>query len=75
MGLIEKITSVENMELAMNRVKSNKGTAGIDKMTVDEMDQYFHEHGAKLRKQIQESINQNQSEEPISQKQMGREDR
>lgn len=54
MRLIEKITSVENMELAIGRVKSNKGTAGIDKMTVDEMDQYFHEHGTKLRKQIQE---------------------
>lgn len=54
MRLIEKIASVENMELAISRVKSNKGTFGIDKMTVDELDQSFHEYGAKLRKQIQE---------------------
>ena len=32
MRLIEKILSKENVEQAIRKVKSNKGTPGIDKM-------------------------------------------
>lgn len=35
MSLIEEILSVENMNEAIKKVKSNKGASGIDKMTVD----------------------------------------
>ena len=44
MSLIEEILSVENMNEAIKRVKSNKGASGIDKMTVDQIDAYFNEH-------------------------------
>ena len=33
MSLIEEILSVENMNEAIKKVKSNKGASGIDKMT------------------------------------------
>lgn len=45
MELIKKIVSRDNMHEAIVRVKSNKGAAGIDGMTVDELDSYFKEHG------------------------------
>ena len=44
MSLIEEILSVENMNEAIKKVKSNKGASGIDKMTVDQIDAYFNEH-------------------------------
>lgn len=52
MRLIEMITSVGNMELAIAKVKSNKGAPGMDKMTVEEIDGYFHEHRKELINQI-----------------------
>ncbi|MGJ0777583.1 group II intron reverse transcriptase/maturase, partial [Faecalicoccus pleomorphus] len=39
---------------AMKRVKSNKGVAGVDQMTVDEMDEYFRIHRETIKKQIME---------------------
>ena len=47
MSLIEEILSVENMNEAIKKVKSNKGASGIDKMTVDQIDAYFNEHREK----------------------------
>ena len=41
MELMEKILSRENMLSALKAVKRNKGAAGIDKVTVDELDEYF----------------------------------
>ena len=38
MELMEKILSRENMLSALKAVKQNKGAAGIDKVTVDELD-------------------------------------
>ena len=52
MSLIEEILSVENLNEAIKRVKANKGTGGIDKMSVDKLEPYFNEH----RKEIIESI-------------------
>lgn len=52
MKLIEEILSEENLEEAIRRVKANKGVAGVDKMTVDQIDAYFEEH----RKEIKENI-------------------
>ncbi|MGM0111893.1 hypothetical protein [Enterococcus sp. DIV0187] len=54
MRMIEKITNVENIELAKAKVKSNKGEPGIDKMTVNEIDDYFQKHEAELSKQLRE---------------------
>jgi group II intron reverse transcriptase/maturase len=50
--LLEKILDRENMNLAYKNVKRNKGSHGIDKLTVDELLTYLREHGAKLREEI-----------------------
>lgn len=47
--LLEKILDRENMNLAFKRVKKNKGSHGIDKLTTDELLEYLRENGAKLR--------------------------
>ena len=52
MKLMEVILQDENLEEAIKRVKSNKGVAGVDKMTVDEIDEYFHIHRETIKKQI-----------------------
>lgn len=44
MRLIEEILSEENLEEAIKKVKANKGVAGVDKMTVNQIDSYFEEH-------------------------------
>ena len=41
MGLIEEILSEQNLNEAIKVVKRNKGAAGIDKITVNELDEYF----------------------------------
>ena len=43
--LIDRILSDGNIEAAIHAVKSNRGAAGIDKMTVDALEGYFMEHG------------------------------
>lgn len=54
MKLIEVILQDENLEEAIKRVKSNKGVAGVDKMTVDEIDEYFKSNKETIKKQILE---------------------
>ena len=48
MKLIEEILSEANMKEAIKRVKANKGVAGVDKMTVDQIDAHFEEHGKEI---------------------------
>lgn len=50
--LIETILSDSNIELAIKKVKSNKGAPGIDSMTVDEIDKYFAEHKDEIKASI-----------------------
>ena len=52
MRVIEEIVSVENINEAIKKVKSNKGVAGVDKMTVYEIEEYF----SKYREEIVQSI-------------------
>ena len=54
MKLMEVILRDENLDEAMKRVKSNKGVAGVDKMTVDEIDAYFETNRETIKKQILE---------------------
>lgn len=42
--LIEEILSEENLKEAIKRVKANKGAPGVDKMSVDKLDEYFDTH-------------------------------
>ena len=52
MELIDRILSDENIEAAIHAVKSNKGAAGVDKMTVYALEGYFAEHGEEIKEQI-----------------------
>ena len=44
MKLIEKILSKENLQIAIKKVKQNKGAPGIDKMTVHEFEDWFDQY-------------------------------
>jgi len=50
--LLEKILSADNMNAAYKRVKRNKGSHGIDGMTVEELLPYLKEHGEELKEAI-----------------------
>lgn len=54
MKLMEVILQDENLEEAIKRVKSNKGVAGVDKITVDEVYEYFKSNKETIKKQILE---------------------
>ena len=54
MRLIEVILEDENLNEALNRVKSNKGVAGVDKMTIYEIDTYFQNNRERIKKEILE---------------------
>ena len=54
MELMEKILSRENMLSALKAVKRNKGAAGIDKITVDELDEYFRRNWTEMKTDILE---------------------
>ena len=50
--LIEWIIQDENIDRAIEVVKSNKGAPGIDNMTVFELDEYFSVHRDEIKDQI-----------------------
>ena len=54
MELIDRILSDSNLDAAIQAVKSNKGAAGIDKMTVYALEGYFAEHREGIKAQIRE---------------------
>ena len=49
--LMERVVSRPNLQNALKRVKSNKGSPGIDGMTVDELSAHLREHWVKIREQ------------------------
>lgn len=52
--LIEWILQDENIDKAIEAVKRNKGAAGVDGMTVDELDACFAQHREAVKNQIRE---------------------
>jgi RNA-directed DNA polymerase len=50
--LMEEVLRHENLEQAYKRVKRNKGAAGVDGMTVGELQNYVREHWTELREQL-----------------------
>lgn len=52
--LLEKILDRGNMNLAYENVKRNKGSHGIDRLTIDELLEYLKLNGAKLKRDILE---------------------
>ena len=45
--LLEQVLSPDNIKIAWMKVKSNKGTPGIDKMTIEEFPTYAEIHWQK----------------------------
>lgn len=62
MRLIERILSQDNLNEAIRRVKSNKGAPGVDKMTVDEIDEYFNIHKDSI---IESIMNMKYKPQPV----------
>jgi len=52
--LIEAVVERSNMILALHRVEKNRGSAGIDEMTVGELREYLKEHWPKIKEALLE---------------------
>jgi RNA-directed DNA polymerase len=50
--LMEEVCERENLKEALRRVKANKGSAGIDRMTVDGIADYLKQHWLAIRDQL-----------------------
>jgi len=50
--LMERVIERENAVKALKRVRRNKGSPGIDGMTVNELEPYLREHWTVLREQL-----------------------
>src|ERR1700747_1153118 len=50
--LMEEVCERENLKEALRRVKANKGSAGVDGMTVDEITSYLKQHWPAIREQL-----------------------
>jgi len=50
--LMEEIVERENLKEALRRVKANKGSPGVDGMTVDQLDDYLRQHWPAIREQL-----------------------
>ena len=51
-GLLEEILQRNNLNAAYKKVKSNKGSGGVDGMGVEELLTYLRKHGRDLNQQI-----------------------
>lgn len=52
-SLMERVLSRSNMQRALKRVKRNKGSAGIDGMSVDELGPWLAGHWLEIRAEIE----------------------
>ena len=50
--LMEEVCELENCKQALHRVKANKGSRGVDGMTVDELPEYLKQHGLEIGEQL-----------------------
>jgi len=51
-ALMEEVCDRENLKRALQRVKSNKGSAGVDGMTIDQLPAHLKEHWPTIRDQL-----------------------
>jgi len=52
--VMEEVVRKENLTKALKRVRLNKGSPGIDGMTVDELKDYLNTHWSEIREQLLE---------------------
>ena len=50
--LMEEVVARENLQAALRHVRSNRGSAGIDGMPVDELPVYLKTHWPEIREQL-----------------------
>src|ERR1700724_3959042 len=50
--LMEEVCERENCKQALARVKANKGSAGVDGMTVHELPEFLKQHWPTIREQL-----------------------
>jgi RNA-directed DNA polymerase len=50
--LMEEVCERENLKEALRQVKSNKGSAGMDGVTVDQLTDYLKQHWPAIREQL-----------------------
>ncbi|HSS94192.1 MAG TPA: group II intron reverse transcriptase/maturase [Candidatus Dormibacteraeota bacterium] len=50
--LMERVLTRPNLQAALKRVRQNKGSPGIDGMTVEELPDYLREHWSALRERL-----------------------
>src|SRR5215470_13596508 len=50
--LMEEVCELENCKQALQRVKANKGSPGVDGMTVNELPEYLRQHGLTIGEQL-----------------------
>ncbi len=53
-GLLEKILDHNNMSFAYKKVRANKGSPGVDGMTVDELHLFLKQNGSQIKQSIRE---------------------
>ena len=64
--LLERVLSRENMQRAWKRVRANKGTPGIDGMTIEEFPAYMRTHWPAIRTAVLDGSDQRQLFFPVS---------
>jgi len=53
-GLMEAVVEARNMRLALKRVRANKGSAGVDGITIDDLPLYIAENWQRIRASLLE---------------------
>src|SRR6476619_6414483 len=56
--LMEEVCDRANLERAWKRVRRNKGSPGVDGMTIDDAKDYLREHWPSIRSQLLDGIYQ-----------------
>lgn len=63
--LLERILSRQNMQHAWKRVKANKGTSGIDNMSIKEFPAFAREHWNSIRESLSDGSYQSLPVKPV----------
>src|SRR5258707_12245092 len=50
--IMEEVCERKNLKEALRQVRSNKGSAGIDRMKVDQLGDYLKQHWPSIREQL-----------------------
>lgn len=70
--LLNELLSDDNLKIAKQRVKKNKGASGIDGMEVKELDEYLSKHLDEIKEQIR---NKKYSPKPVKRVEIPKPDR